>query len=218
MADSSTSSTGSDLPTVKYPFVRKANIRARLLATRRDAPSDAAARVQAALLAALGPGGEPRKRRSSRFTLTAYVPFGVEPGGSDLPAVVATAMGPGGRLLLPVLLEDLDLDWAVYDGTLVPGRRGLAEPAGPRLGRAAVTEASLVVVPAVAVDRRGVRLGRGGGSFDRALARVPPGTTVVALLHDGELLDESLPAEPHDRRVSAVITPALGLVALPEPD
>jgi 5-formyltetrahydrofolate cyclo-ligase len=72
----------------------------------------------------------------------------------------------------------------------------------------------MVVVPAVAVDARGARLGRGGGSYDRALARIAPETLVVALLHDGEVVDE-LPDEPHDRRVDAVITPGDGLVMLP---
>ncbi len=77
-----------------------------------------------------------------------------------------------------------------------------------------MARARLLLVPALAVDRRGVRLGRGGGSYDRALARVAAGTPVVALLHDGELLDE-LPAEPHDRLVSAVVTPSGGWSALP---
>jgi 5-formyltetrahydrofolate cyclo-ligase len=72
----------------------------------------------------------------------------------------------------------------------------------------------MVVVPAVAVDARGNRLGRGGGSYDRALTRVPAQTLVVALLHDGEVVEE-LPDEPHDRRVDAVITPGAGLVMLP---
>jgi 5-formyltetrahydrofolate cyclo-ligase len=114
--------------------------------------------------------------------------------------------------LLPVLLPDLDLDWAVYDGALVPARFGLREPSGPRLGPAAIGSAALVVVPAVAVDRRGVRLGRGGGSYDRALARVPAGTMIVAALYDGELVD-ALPADPHDVRVTAVATPS-GLTRL----
>ncbi|MFB6395191.1 5-formyltetrahydrofolate cyclo-ligase, partial [Polymorphospora sp. 2-325] len=80
-------------------------------------------------------------------------------------------------------------------------------------GPAAVGAADLVVVPAVAVDRRGLRLGRGGGSYDRALARVAPATLTVALLHDGELLD-AVPAEEHDRPVHAVITPS-GVRRLP---
>jgi len=58
----------------------------------------------------------------------------------------------------------------------------------------------------VAVDRTGVRLGRGGGSYDRALARVGPGTLRVAVVYDTELLD-LLPAEPHDVPVHGAVTP-----------
>jgi 5-formyltetrahydrofolate cyclo-ligase len=100
------------------------------------------------------------------------VPVGPEPGGADLPDVLMDALPPGGRLLLPVLLDDGDLDWAVYSGTLVPGPRGLLEPDGPRLGVDAIREASLVVVPALAISAAGVRLGRGGGSYDRVLSRL----------------------------------------------
>jgi len=143
-------------------------------------------------------------------TVAGYVPLPGEPGGPELPDVLSEVCG---RLLLPVLQPDLDLDWAVYEGVLVPGARGMREPPGPRLGPTAVAGAGLAIVPAVAVDRRGVRLGRGGGSYDRALHRVGPGTLVVAALYDGELLDE-LPEEPHDRRVDAVVTPARGVVRL----
>ena len=68
-------------------------------------------------------------------------------------------------------------------------------------------------MPALAVDRSGIRLGNGGGCYDRALARVAPDVLVVALLHDGELTDEPLPAEAHDRPVDAVATPS-GVVRL----
>ncbi len=69
-----------------------------------------------------------------------------------------------------------------------------------------------MIVPALLVARDGTRLGRGGGSYDRALARAT-GLT-VALLHDGELVD-ALPAEPHDVAVQAAATPSLGVVRLP---
>ena len=156
-------------------------------------------------------------RRTVPSTTAAYVPVGAEPGGADLPESLAAALPPGGRLLLPVLLPDGDLDWAVYAGptSLVPGPRGLREPVGRRVGVDAIRDAELVFVPALAVDRTGVRLGRGGGSYDRALARTGGGRCmIVALLHDGELLD-AVPAEPHDRTVHAIVTPSGGLTTLP---
>ena len=164
----------------------------------------AAGRVRSALVDLLA--------RTRPAVVAGYVPFGAEPGGPELPSVIAAALPPGGRLLLPVLLPDRSLDWAVYQaGAPVHWRM----PAGQRLGPAAIGQADLVVAPALAVDRRGVRLGRGGGSYDRALALAAPAAQVVALLHDGELLDEPLPEQPHDRRVTAAITPSDGLVPLP---
>ena len=65
------------------------------------------------------------------------------------------------------------------------------------------------VVPALAVSRDGVRLGRGGGYYDRALAHARPGAVLVAVVFDDELLDE-VPAEAHDHRVTAVVTPSGG--------
>ena len=114
-------------------------------------------------------------------------------------------------MLLPLLLPDGDLDWAVHDGGLRPGPRGLLQPPGPPLGPGAVAACALVLVPALAVDRSGTRLGRGGGSYDRALARATG--LVVAALHRGELVDR-LPADPHDRPVHGAVVPGEGLVPL----
>lgn len=189
----------------------KRDTRAELLAHRRSLPAAtraaAAGRVQAELLALV------RRLRPRR--MTAYVPVGSEPGGTDLPDVLRAALPADAELLLPVLLADLDLDWAAYTGpgALVAAGRGMREPTGARLGVTAVAHAELVVVPALAVDLLGRRLGRGGGSYDRALARVPEATVTVAPLHDGELV-EALPTESHDRRVRAVVTPAAGVRTL----
>ncbi|MEH1100397.1 5-formyltetrahydrofolate cyclo-ligase [Micromonospora sp. CPCC 205561] len=189
----------------------KRDARATVLAGRRaltaSRRADAAGRVQAELVALV--------RRLRPLRMTAYVPVGSEPGGADLPEVLHAALPPGAELLLPVLRDDLDLDWAAWTGpgALVAAGRGMREPAGPRLGRAAVAGAELVVLPALAVDHRGMRLGRGGGSYDRALARVPATALTVVPLHDGELV-RALPAEPHDRAVRAVVTPADGLRTL----
>jgi 5-formyltetrahydrofolate cyclo-ligase len=149
-------------------------------------------------------------RRAGARRICGYVPVGAEPGGPSLVGALAAVA----EVLLPVLRDDLDLDWALFTGELALAARGLLSPVGPLLGVSAVASADLVIVPAVAVDRAGTRLGRGGGSYDRALARVRPGVPVVALLHDGELVDGPLPALPHDLRVSGVITPALGVVWL----
>ncbi|WP_101789157.1 5-formyltetrahydrofolate cyclo-ligase [Nonomuraea indica] len=141
-----------------------------------------------------------------------YWSIGTEP---DTHGLVFALWKHGATVILPVLREDHDLDWAVYDGpdTLAPGRLGLMEPVDTRRGVEAIRTAALVIVPALAVDRlSGVRLGRGGGSYDRALARVGPNVPTVALLHDGELIDD-VPAEPHDQRVRWAISPE-GLTSL----
>ena len=89
--------------------------------------------------------------------------------------------------------EGHELAWAVDTGRLAPGRFGLLEPVGPRLGPTAIGAADVVVVPALAVARDGVRLGRGGGYYDRALRYARPDAVLVALVFDDELVDE-LPA------------------------
>ena len=104
---------------------------------------------------------------------------------------------------------DLDLDWSVYRGptSLAPARMGLLEPAGPRLGVDSIATADLLLVPGLAVSRYGDRMGRGGGCYDRVLARVPVGTPVWVLLYDDEVgLD--VPVEPHDRKVTGAVTPS----------
>lgn len=141
-----------------------------------------------------------------------YVPIGPEPGSVQLLDDLAAA---GRTVLVPVLRPDLDLDWATYSGPsgLRPGLRGVPEPTGRRLGVRTVAAAQLLLVPAVAVDRSGGRLGRGGGSYDRALRRVAGDRPVVALLHDGELLPAgAVPVATHDRSVTHVITPTGGWV------
>jgi len=142
----------------------------------------------------------------------AYVPEDDEPGHGRIPAAFTQL---GARVLLPVVPPDgRELAWAVDTGRLATGRYGLLEPVGPRLGATAVGTADVVVVPALAVARDGIRLGRGGGYYDRALQHARPEAVVVALLFDDEFVDE-LPTEAHDRRVSAVVTPSGGWQTLP---
>jgi 5-formyltetrahydrofolate cyclo-ligase len=140
--------------------------------------------------------------------VAAYVSMGTEPGTSPL---IEALRKDGTRVLLPVLMPDNDLDWAEHRGqeALVRTRRGLFEPTGPRLGPDAVTQVRTVLLPGLAVDAHGVRLGRGGGSYDRALARIRQAGTqpsLVVVLYAHEVI-ESVPNEPHDHLVDAALTP-----------
>ena len=138
-------------------------------------------------------------------TVAAYVSVGREPGTGPLLEGLRAA---GKRVVVPVLLGDNDLDWAEYAGpdSLVRGGRGTLEPVGRRLGPVSIGTADVVLTPGLAVSAEGHRLGRGGGSYDRALGRVPVGTFTCTLLYDGEWPVE-VPLDPHDRPVTAVATP-----------
>jgi len=194
----------------REPGAGKSALRERSLAAR-TARSAAARTVASAAIAAV------LLQRLARVrAFAAYVPEETEPGFGRLPAVLTRL---GARVLLPVVApRGRELAWAVDTGRMAPGRFGLLEPVGPRLGATAVGTAEVVVVPALAVSRDGVRLGRGGGYYDRALQLTRPGVVVVAPVFDGELLDE-LPAEPHDHRVTAVVTPSGGweIIGAPHP-
>jgi 5-formyltetrahydrofolate cyclo-ligase len=164
----------------------------------RDEAARAAAGERLAAHAAAIPAG----------TVAAFVGTRTEP--PTLP-LLAALRGAGRRVLLPVLREDMDLEWADFAGedALRPARLGLLEPAGASLGLQAVAAAELVLAPALAVDAEGRRLGQGGGSYDRALERAA--APVVAIVFDDEVRDEPVPVEPHDRPVAGVLTPEGGL-------
>lgn len=192
------------MPTAQTPQ-NKTALRDQLLTARNRRPLAEVGRVAAAIAERLLTADEVRRAG----TVAAYVSIGTEPGTS---ALLDALREQGKRVLLPLLQRDNDLDWAVHTGDLVSARRGLLEPAGAPVGRDAIGWADVVLLPGLAVDRTGTRIGRGGGSYDRALARVPVGTPTVVLLYDGEIVD-AVPAEPHDRRVTHAVTPS-GLVRL----
>jgi 5-formyltetrahydrofolate cyclo-ligase len=146
-------------------------------------------------------------------TVACYFSIGTEPGTHGL---VYALWKRGSYVLLPLLRPDMDLDWASYEGpdSLRPGPRGLAEPAADPRGPGAIASADLVIIPALAVARNGVRLGRGGGSYDRALARVGTQVPTIALIYDGELLDE-VPSGRHDQRVRLAARPSHEIASLP---
>ncbi|MEV4946550.1 5-formyltetrahydrofolate cyclo-ligase [Streptomyces sp. NPDC053755] len=182
----------------------KIDLRRRLLDARAllDGPAVGAAAQR------LARGALELPAMAGASTVAAYVSVGREPGTRALLDVLRAR---GVRVMLPVLLPDNDLDWAVYEGPdgLAKAGRGLLEPTGPRLGPEAVCAADVVLLPGLAVDERGMRLGRGGGSYDRVLARLARAgadPALVVLLYANEVVAR-VPEEPHDHPVHAVVTP-----------
>jgi 5-formyltetrahydrofolate cyclo-ligase len=185
--------------------------RAALLAERYAVPETVRQEEGEALRAGLAADLRARGLAAGD-TVCAHVPRPPEPGSLRL----AEALREQGlRVLLPVSGDAGVLDWAPYTGQdgLVTGRYGLSEPSAAREGPRAVCAARLMLIPALAVDGRGVRLGRGAGYYDRALGLLTPGTPVIAVVRDGEVVT-SLPSEPHDVRVSGVLTPERGVCSL----
>lgn len=196
----------------------KAEIRTAILAARRAVSRqrhEAEARRLAAHLPALVETSS-TARSGAAVVICAYVPVGSEPGSTTL---VDTLHGLGARVLLPVARRGADgepqpLRWAEYrPGELVEAPMRLREPSGPALDPDTIRTAALVLVPALAVDRRGVRLGRGAGFYDRSLRMSDPRARLVAVVRDDELVD-TLPAEPHDVPMTHALTPHRGVVEL----
>ena len=189
----------ADLPATKSA------LRTQLLAVRRTLTAEQRAAAGRSIRDAVL--GLPETEMAG--TVAAYYSVGTEP---DSRGLIFALWKRGTYVLLPLLRPDGDLDWASYEGpeSLAPGPRGLLEPAEPPRGVTAITSADLIIVPAVAVDRTGSRLGRGGGSFDRALARVGQAVLTVALLYDRELVGQ-VPVDGHDVPVRAAALPGQGI-------
>lgn len=190
----------------------KSALRKQLLAARRAVADDVRADDARALQRHLD------ELVVAGVTVCAYVPVGTEPGSI---AMLDGLLRRGVRVLLPVARTSgagqdvpLALMWGQYrSGSLVTTQFGLLEPPQPWLPASTLAEAMLVLVPALAVDRRGVRLGRGTGFYDRSLPLRGPDTQLVAVIRDTELVDE-LPVEPHDVPVTHALTPGRGVIAL----
>lgn len=123
------------------------------------------------------------------------------------------------RVLLPVSRDDGLLDWAPYDATADEGTEaldtiGMPVPTTELLGPIAINDVGLILVPAAAVDRTGMRMGWGRGYFDKTLGSMDRRPPVFAVVFEHEVLDE-LPREAHDQGVDGAVTPA-GIIRFTE--
>ena len=166
--------------------------------SRRIAPAEARRRAEAVTAQLVH---TPEWRGAARVALYAALP-------DELPStpLQEAARAAGLPVLWPRVVGDL-LEFAACEaGELVPGRYGVPAPPAS-LPRSALAPGDLVVVPAVAFDFAGRRLGRGGGHYDRVLADLPERASSVAIGYDFQRIDE-VPTEGHDIQVTLVVTDA----------
>lgn len=138
-------------------------------------------------------------------SISCYLPTTTEPSTR---AFVAGAIARGIRVLLPITRDDGLLDWTVAtpDAEVGEGLFGVPEPVGDVLGPIAVNDVDLLVIPAAAVDRHGMRLGWGRGYFDKTIGSMEKCPPVYAVLFDSEFVDD-VPRDVHDQPVSGIVTP-----------
>lgn len=160
---------------------RRLRAQRREIVASRDLDADAAAIAAAVTSTSFATG-----------TALSYESLPHEPPTAVLNAALQTT---GLRVLVPITLPDMRLDWC-----------DLADPARAPLGVDAPRRADLAIVPALAVDTAGTRLGQGGGCYDRVLPMLSEGCPALVLLHPGEHTPDPLPRDPHDVRVTRVVT------------
>jgi 5-formyltetrahydrofolate cyclo-ligase len=193
---------------------RKQELRRELLQARKDRPADDRIDAQHANLAHLA------APLAEQNAVCAFWPLPSEPLTLDL---LDLLVGFGVTVLVPVVTGASPLDWVEYSvgdrAAEQPGPLGIVAPSGTRLGPQAITEASAILVPALAIDHEGQRLGRGGGHYDRSLALLgelaaDERPALIGVLFDDEFVD-LLPAAELDVPVDYVVTPSRGFLALP---
>jgi len=146
-------------------------------------------------------------------SVSCYLSTSVEPGTR---AFIAAAVKRGIRVLLPIMRTDGLLDWVVADpqGTIAESFMGIPEQDGELLGPIAVNDVDLMIIPAAAVDRTGMRLGWGRGYFDKTIGSMEKCPPVYAVVYDSEFVDE-VPRDRHDQTVTGVVTPTRTLTLAP---
>ncbi len=184
----------------------KNKLRELMLQARRNMSPEEISREDAALVAHAT--AYIRSLAASETTIATYAPIAGEPGGRMFLDALHTQASD---LLLPIAGPAGQMEWAHYQGALSmqQGQLGIPEPTGPRLGADALAACDIVFMPALGVSPEGYRLGKGGGYYDRALARLVEGDRhprTVVLLYNGEIRSD-IPVEDHDMPVDMVITP-----------
>lgn len=151
-------------------------------------------------------------RLGERATVACYVPMDPEPGSMEF---LDELRALGCPVIVPVVPAGAPqpLDWVRYESaaSLTRGRFGLLEPNGTPLGVRAIDMADVIFVPALALARTGIRLGRGAGYYDRTIGGSD--RELVGIVYDHELVDD-LPGDSYDVPMRWALTPGRGFIRL----
>jgi len=190
------------------PVARKRALRAEVREQRRIMPAGERERANEAI----GRGLIELAEGLGATSVAAYLSTPAEPSTR---AFLDWALVAGVRVLLPISRADGLLDWAPYDGADEDfDLLGMPQPTTDLLSPLAVNDVDLILVPAAAIDRTGMRMGWGRGYFDRTLGSMGRRPPVYAVVFDPEIVD-SVPVEPQDEPVDGAVTPS-GTVAFPK--
>ncbi|MEI7561111.1 MAG: 5-formyltetrahydrofolate cyclo-ligase [Actinomycetes bacterium] len=139
---------------------------------------------------------------STSKNFASYLSYDVEPSTIDINKKLIQS---GANLFLPRVLKNNDVEWVQWSGDEKQLKKvgKILEP----IGAAVEQKLDVIIVPALHIDQDGNRLGQGGGSYDRALAR--SSAWKVALVHPGEITSEALPTNAYDQKVDAAATPMM---------
>jgi len=186
---------------VPDPVAQKRALRAEIRERRRIMPAADRERADEAITRRLIELAESRGAAS----VAAYLSTPIEPSTRGF---LAWAQGAGVRVLLPISRSDGLLDWAPYDGQDEDlDWLGMPRPTSEILSPLALGDVDLIIAPAAAVDRGGMRMGWGRGYFDRTLGSMAQRPPVYAVVFDSELVD-AVPAERQDEPVDGAVTPS----------
>jgi len=134
------------------------------------------------------------------------------PGEPDTSILLDALVTEGIEVYLPICEPDFALSWAAYTPGIefLPSKLApVLEPVGPRFGNEIFDDINTVIIPALAIDAQGLRLGQGGGYYDRFLPLIDDSPVrVAAVVYDEEFVSEgSFPVAEHDQPVDLVFTP-----------
>jgi 5-formyltetrahydrofolate cyclo-ligase len=181
---------------------KKKKLRARLLERLRRHKEADRLKKSSTIARKLFLSKEFRKAKTVLF----YLSFD---GEVDTTRMIKHAIQKGKRVAVPVMRKEgreiVPSELRDFDEELVKGPYGIAHPKAEYIRPITLGSIDLVIVPGLAFDEAGYRLGRGQGYYDRFLSRLPRRIPTIGLAFKFQMTDDFPPSEPHDFSVTKVL-------------